>query len=202
MMQGGWIYVVWALCIIMAIGFAWLEYRRANKRFLLLRVVATVVAVVALACIILPIKHNGEITKADQHKTVLLTPGFDADSLPNGVDTGMITLDESIKKTYPKVKLVSGLDELNKTAPLHIYGNGLSKDELDRLDSLPVTYHAAKIPEGVSSVSWNGKLKEGEALHVQGLYNNSSAQKIKLVLTGLNTGLDSVTLQPDAQTSF
>lgn len=202
MMQGGWIYVVWALCIIMAVVFAWLEYRRANKRFLLLRVVATVVAVVALACIILPIKHNGEITKTDQHKTVLLTPGFDADSLPNGVDTGMITLDESIKKTYPKVKLISGLDELNKTAPLYIYGNGLSKDELDRLDTLPVTYHAAKIPAGVSNVSWNDKLKAGEALHVQGLYNNTSAQKIKLVLTGLNTGLDSVTLPPNAQTSF
>jgi hypothetical protein len=202
MMQGGWIYVVWALCIIMAVVFAWLEYRRANKRFLLLRIIATIIAIVALACIILPIKHNGEITKTDQHKTILLTTGFDADSLPNGIDTGMVTADESIKKAYPKVRLTNGVDELSKTAPLHIYGNGLSKDELVQLDSLPVTFHAAKIPAGVSSVSWNDKLKAGEALRVQGLYNNTSAQKVKLVLTGLNTGLDSITLPPNAQTPF
>lgn len=201
-MQGGWIYIVWALCVIMAVVFAWLEYRRVNKRFLLLRIVATIIAIVALACVILPIKHDGEITKTDQHKAILLTEGFDADSLPNGIDTSMITLDESIKKAYPKVRLISGLDELSKIAPLHVYGNGLSKDELAQLDSLPVTFHPAKLPAGVSNVSWNHQLKAGEALRVQGLYNNTSAQKVKLVLTGLNTGLDSVILPPNARTPF
>jgi len=202
MMQGSWIYIVWALCIFMAVLFGWLEYRRANKRFLLLRIMAVIIAIVALACITLPIKYNSTVTRTDKLKAVLLTPGFDADSLPNGIDTSVITLDESIKKAYPKVKLISGLDELSKTAPLHIYGNGLSKDELAQLDSLPVTFHAAKIPEGVSHVSWNSRLKAGEALQVQGVYNNTSAQKIKLVLRGLNTGLDSISLQPNAQTPF
>lgn len=202
MMQGSWIYIVWALCIFMAVLFAWLEYRRANKRFLLLRIMAVIIAIVALACITLPIKYNGAITRTDQHKTILLTPGFDVDSLPNGIDTSVITLDETIKKAYPKVKLISGLDELSKTAPLQIYGNGLSNDEVAQLDSLPVTFHAAKIPAGISNVSWNDKLKAGEALHVQGIYNNTSAQKIKLVLRGLNTGLDSISLPPNGQTPF
>lgn len=202
MMQGSWIYIVWALCIFMAVLFAWLEYRRANKRYLLLRIMAVIIAIVALACITLPIKYNGAITKTNQYKAILLTPGFDVNSLPNGIDTSVITLDESIKKAYPKVKLISRLDELSKTAFLQIYGNGLSQDELTQLDSLPVTFHAAKIPKGVSSVSWNDKLKAGKALHVQGVYNNTSAQKVKLVLTGLNTGLDSIMLPPNAQTPF
>jgi hypothetical protein len=201
MMQGGWIYLVWALCIIMAVLFAWLEYQRANKRFLLLRIIAVIIAVVALVCIILPIKYNSTITQSNQRKAILLTTGFDVDSLP-GIDTSVITLDESIKKAYPKVKLISGLDELSKTEPLHIYGNGLTKDELTQLDSIPLTFHGGKTPEGVSNISWNSKLKAGEALRVQGLYNNTSAQKIKLVLTGLSTGLDSVTLPPNAQTPF
>jgi hypothetical protein len=202
MMQGSWIYIVYALCIFMVVLFAWLEYRRANKRFLLLRIVAAIMVVVALACIILPVKYNSTVTKTGLHNTILLTAGFDADSLPNGIDTATVTMDEAIKKAYPKAKLISGLDELSNTGPLDIYGNGLSKDELAQLDSLPVTFHAAKIAAGVSNISWNDKLKAGEALHVQGLYNNTSAQKIKLVLTGLNTGLDSVTLPPNAQTAF
>lgn len=201
-MQGSWTYIVWGLCIFMAVLFAWLEYRRANKRFLLLRIVAAIIAVAALACIILPIRYSSTVTKTGGHNTILLTEGFDADSLPSGVDTATVTRDASIKKAYPKVKLINGLDELNKTAPLHIYGNGLSNDELAQLDSLPVTFHAAKSVAGVNNISWNNQLKAGEALHVQGIYNNTSAQKIKLVLTGLNTGLDSITLQPNAQTPF
>jgi len=202
MMQGSWIYIVYALCVFMAVLFGWLEYRRANKRFLLLRIVAAIIAVVALACIILPVKYNSTVTKTGLHNTILLTAGFDADSLPNGIDTATVTMDGAIKKAYPKVKLIGGPDELSNAGALDIYGNGLSKDELSQLDSLPVTFHAAKIPAGVSSISWNDKLKAGEALHVQGLYNNTSAQKIKLVLTGLNTGLDSVTLPPNSQTAF
>lgn len=202
MMQGSWIYLDWALCIFMVVLFVWLEYRRANKRFLLLRIVAVIIAIAALAFIILPIKYNSTVTRTDQHKAILLTPGFDIDSLPNGMDTSIITLDETIKKAYPKVKLISGLDEWSKTAPLHIYGHGLSKDELAQLDSMPVTFHAAKIAAGVSNVSWNSRLKAGEALQVQGVYNNTSAQKIKLVLRGLNTGLDSISLPPNGQTPF
>ncbi|MBD1386013.1 hypothetical protein IDJ75_12035 [Mucilaginibacter rigui] len=186
----------------MAVLFAWLEYRRANKRFLLLRIGAALVAVAALGCIVLPIKYNSTITKSIQHKNILLTQGFNADSLPDGIDTSLITLDASIKKAYPKVKLISGLDELSKTAPLHVYGNGLSKDELVQLDSLPVILHAAKIPAGVSNISWNDQLKAGEVLRVQGVYNNTSAQKVKLVLRGLSTGLDSIILPPNAQTPF
>jgi hypothetical protein len=202
MMQGSWMYIVWALSVFMAVWFVWMEYRRSNKRFLLLRVVAAIIAVVALACIILPVKYSSSVTKSNLPNTILLTEGFDADSLQNGIDTSVITLNESIKKANQKVKLIGGVDELTKTGQLHIYGNGLSKDQLAQLDSLPVTFHAAKIPAGVSSVSWNNKLKAGEALQVQGLYNNISAKKVKLVLTGLNTSLDSVTLPPNAQTPF
>jgi hypothetical protein len=203
MMQGSWVYIVWGLCIVMAVLFAWMEYRRANKHFLLLRIVAAIIAVAALACIILPIKYSSTVTKTGEHNTILLTEGFDVDSLPtNGIDTATVTMDASIKNAYPKVKLINGPDELNKTAPLQIYGNGLSNYELAQLDSLPATFHAAKVSAGISNISWNNQLKAGEVLHVQGVYNNTSAQKIKLVLTGFNTGLDSITLPPNAQTPF
>ncbi|MCQ6960195.1 hypothetical protein [Mucilaginibacter aquariorum] len=199
-MQSNWPFIVIALCILLALGFIWLEYRRANNRFLLLRIVAAIIATAALACIILPITYNSSVTKRDDHKAVLPTNGFDADSI--GDDSAIFTTDLAIKKAYPKAKLINGLDELSQTDRLHVYGYGLSSAELQQLDSLSLVFHPSKVPAGVTQVNWNGRLKAGEALHIQGQYNNTSAQKIKLVLRGLNTGLDSVILSPNVQSSF
>jgi hypothetical protein len=200
-MQSNWPFIVIALCILLALGFAWLEYRRANKRFLLLRIVAVIAATAALACIILPITYNSNVTKTDERKAVLLTDGFDPDSI-NATGSVIFTTDAAVKKAYPKVRLINGLDELSQTDQLHVYGYGLSVAELAQLDSLPLVFHPSKIPTGVTRVNWNGRLKAGEAFHVQGQYNSTSARKIKLVLRGLNTGLDSITIPPNVQSSF
>jgi hypothetical protein len=200
-MQANWTYIVIALCILLAFGFAWLEYRRVNKRYFLLRILAVVIAAAALACIALPVAYNGILTSTDNHKAILLTAGFDADSI-NAADTNVVTTDAAIKKAYPKAKLINGLDELSRTDQLHVYGYGLSNNELEQLDTLPFIFHPAKVPAGIINVHWNNYIKAGEALQVQGQYDNTSAQKIKLVLGGLNTGLDSVTLPANAITNF
>ncbi len=200
-MQANWTYLVIALCIVLALGFVWQEYRRANKRYVWLRMLAVLIAIASLACITLPIAYNDSVTKSDEHKSILLTDGFDADSIKS-TDTNLVTTEAAIKKAYPKAKLINGLDELNKTDKLHIYGYGFRADELAQLNSRPFVFHHAKAPSGINNVNWNGHLKAGEALHVQGTYNNPSAQKIKLILSGLNTGLDSVMLPPNAQTEF
>ena len=202
MMEGGWISFVLTLCTFIAALLIWMEYRRANKRFFLLRIVAVIAAITAMACIVLPVKYTRTVAKDDEHKVVLLTQGFDPDSLPAGIDTEVYTADVAIKKLYPKVRLINGLDELSRVNQLHIYGNGLSKDELSQLGSLPVTFHAATFPAGITGISWRDMPKAGEALKVQGSYNNSSTKKVKLVLSGLNTRLDSVIMPPNAQTSF
>ncbi|MET3981276.1 hypothetical protein ABIB62_003798 [Mucilaginibacter sp. UYP25] len=200
-MQANWTYIVIALCILLALAFAWQEYNRSNKRHLWLRILAAIMAIVSLACIALPIAYNGSVTKSDEHKAILLTEGFDADSL-NTTDTNLVTTDASVKKSYPKVKLINGLDELNNADKLHIYGYGLSTVDLVQLDSMPFVFHPAKIPSGITRVNWNDHLKAGDVLHVQGIYNNTSAKKLKLVLSGLNTDLDSVMLPPNARTGF
>ncbi|RYU86834.1 hypothetical protein EWM62_16920 [Mucilaginibacter terrigena] len=199
-MQGNFTYLVIAVCILLALGFAWQEYRRVNKRNLLLRVLAVLLAAASLACIALPIKYTGSVTKTGEHNAILLTDGFNTDSV--NADSNILTTDAAIKKAYPKARLINGLDELSQTDKLHIYGYGLNDDELAQLDSLPIMFHPANPAAGVSHINWNGRIKAGEALHVQGIYNNTSAQKVKLVLRGLNTGLDSVTLPPNTRTNF
>ena len=200
-MQAHWTYIVIALCIVLAFGFTWQEYRRANKRYLWLRILAVIIALASLACVALPISYNGEISRSAEHNVTLLTDGFDADSI-NAADTSIVTTDVAIKKRYPKARFINGLDELNKTGELHVYGYGLRADELAQLDSMAFVFHPTKTPAGISHVSWNDHLKAGELLQVQGIYNNASAQKVKLVLTGLNTGLDSVMLPANTQTAF
>ena len=199
-MQANWTYIVIIICILLAAGLVWQEVKRANKHWLVWRIVAIIIACAALACIALPLTYQREINKADEHKLILLTAGFDADSLTNK-NAKIFTFDETIKNNYPQAQLITP-DELNKTDQLHIYGYGLSDYELQQLGNRPLVFHPAKTSAGVTSISYNSKLKAGETLHIQGRYNNPSAQKVKLVLKGLNTGADSVTIQPNAQVTF
>jgi hypothetical protein len=198
-MQANWTYIVIIICILLAAGLVWQEVKRANKHWLVWRITAVVIACATLACIALPLTYQTEVNKADEHKVVLLTAGFDADSIIKSAKT--FTFDDAVKNTYPQAQLITS-DELNKIDQLHVYGYGLSDYELQQLGNRPLIFHPAKISAGVSSISYNSKLKAGETLHIQGSYNNPSAQKVKLVLKGLNTGADSVTIQPNAQTTF
>ncbi|MDB5061983.1 MAG: hypothetical protein JWP67_1826 [Mucilaginibacter sp.] len=198
-MQANWTYIVIIICILLAAGLVWQEVKRANKHWLVWRITAVVIACATLACIALPLTYQTEVNKADEHKVILLTAGFNADSLTKSAKT--FTFDDAVKNTYPQAQLITP-DELNKTDQLHIYGYGLSDYELQQLGNRPLVFHPAKISAGVSSISYNSKLKAGETLYIQGSYNNPSAQKVKLVLKGLNTGADSVTIQPNAQATF
>ncbi|RFZ92024.1 hypothetical protein D0C36_11290 [Mucilaginibacter conchicola] len=197
-------YIIISVCAIAATVFAVLEIKRRNKTLLAWRLVAVVVAVAALACIALPLKYDSERALNTEKKTVLLTAGFNADSVAADSNTLVYTLDGAIKKAYPKATLLRGLDELTeaKANTLHIYGDGLKTYELSQLDSMPVAFHPSGKPSGVTSATWAAQLKAGEALQVQGVYNNTSTQKVKLVLKGLATGLDSVTVGPKSETRF
>jgi len=205
MIQANWIYIVTATCILLAAFLVWNEVKRANKNYLLLRIASLLIATAMLACIALPIGYQTEVNQADQHRVILLTQGFDADSLTADKDSRMFTLEPSIKQAYSKATLLPGVDELADTVEnvqLHIYGYGLAANDLQQMNKANLVFHPVAAPAGISSISWNAELKAGEVLHIQGSYNNSSAQKVKLILKGLNTVLDTVTVKPNAQASF
>lgn len=197
-----WNIIVIIICVVLALAFMWQEYRRANKARLYYRLMAVLAAAVALACIALPLTYNGRVSKNDEHKVALLTAGFDADSLKGYTVAKLLTIDKAVKQAYPKAQLISGLDEIDTTEQLHIYGYGLNVSELRQLNNIPLTFHPEMAPAGVSNISWKGQFKAGEELRVQGLYNNTSAQKVKLVLKGLHTGLDSMVISPNTEAAF
>jgi len=201
-----WTYIVLLICLMLAVFAVWREVQRESKRHLALRIVAVLVAIAGLACIILPITYEGDISLNEKNQAVLLTEGYNADSLTTTNSPRIYTLNKSIKKAYPKAVLVSSVDDLTQAKPaigsLQVFGYGLSEEQLAQLHSLPVQFHSPKLPNGVSSVSWNAQLKTGEKLSVQGSFNNTTDKAVNVSLKGLGTTVDSTFIQANTSTNF
>jgi len=200
-----WTIIVLIICCLLAAFAVWKEGSRPKKAHPTLRIIASVFAIAALACIILPISYNRDISVADGHSALLLTPGFDADSLTNYKSDQVFTADRSIQKSYPQAKLIR-LDELKTDssafAKVHVFGYGLNKNELKQLQNLPAVFHSSSAPDGIVSINWNAKMKAGESLTVQGRYNNLSSKAIKLILKGLSTQLDTAIIPAKSNKEF
>lgn len=200
-----WTITVLIICCLVAVFTVWKEYGRANRSHLLLRIFASLLAVAAFACIALPISYSKNVIGQDKHSAILLTTGFERDSLDNYKSDKLFTNDNAIAKAYPQAKLIR-LDELKADSPaitqLHLFGYGLNADELKELNHLPVIFHPASAPDGITAVNWNQRLKAGEALRVQGKYKNNRSQPVKLVLKGLNTQLDTLTIPVKSSKGF
>jgi len=200
-----WTIIVLIICCLLAAFAVWKEVSRPKKAHLALRIIASILAIVTLACIILPISYNRRISVADDHAAILLTPGFDADSLTNYKSEQTFTADRSIQKSYLQAKLIR-LDQLKTDSPafskIHVLGYGLSSNELKELKQLPVIFHPASLPDGIININWNRKLKTGESLVVQGRYNNTSSKAVKLILRGLSTQLDTAIIPAKSNKEF
>jgi hypothetical protein len=200
-----WTITILTICVFLAIFLVWKEYTRPQRANLILRIIASLLAVTALACLILPISYLKDETTPDGHTAILLTRGYKPDSLIGYKNIQQLTADKLIAKSNSKVKLIR-LDELRNNIPaitkLHIFGYGLNEDQLSWLDHLPVVFHPSGEPGGITSASWNQKLKAGETLTVQGKYRNDFLQPVKLVLKGLSTGLDTTTVAAKSTSEF
>jgi hypothetical protein len=200
-----WTIIVLIICCLAAVFAVWKEYKRINRSHLVMRVAASLLAVAALALIILPVHYSKNVATLDDHGAILLTNGFEADSLANYKTTPIFTADKAIERSYPKAKLIR-LDELKSDSPaiskVHVFGYGLDAEQLDQLEGLPVAFHASAIPGGITTIGWRQKLKTGEALKVQGKYKNDSPRPVKLVLNGLNTQLDTISISAKSIKDF
>ncbi|WP_342645880.1 hypothetical protein [Mucilaginibacter sp. CSA2-8R] len=198
-----WTLSVIIICVILALLFSWQEYRRTDRRRLLWRIMAIWTSLAALACIALPITYRATTPADAQTDAVLLTNGFNKDSIP--AIAPVFTVDEEIKKAYPKAVLMSTLDELNTQRlpfkQIKILGYGIDEADLPQLDELSISYHTPPSPAGLQNINWPSKINTGEQLAVQGKFNNQDGKPVKLQLKGLGTLSDSVIILP-AKTAY
>lgn len=162
------------------------QYRRRNKKNLVLRLAASAVAAVSLACLALNITYTGNAT--DETSAIILTDGYNTDSV------------NLFKTSHVKMPVYS-FDEyiaagISSHPALHVFGTGLSTDDLQQLQGTPVIFHHQPVNTGIISANWQQTLQTGAQLNIQGSFNNTTNSPVKLQLNGLSTLLDSVTVQP------
>lgn len=199
-----WTLSVIIISTVLALLFSLQEYRRTDRRHLAWRVLAIWISLTTLACIALPISYLATTSANAQTDAILLTEGFNRDSIP--ANKPVFTVDEPIKKDYPKATLISNLDELSQHQPafkqIKILGYGVEEADLPQLDSLSISYTAPTLPDGLQNISWPSKINAGEQLVVQGKFYNQGKQSVKLQLKGLNTLADSIIIPPVKTTYF
>jgi hypothetical protein len=199
-----WTCLVIVICIILAVFTVIMEYRRINRQRLWLRITALLISIASIGALTLPVSYWGQ-TKLGTNEAVLITTGYNKDSLNEFKTDTLFTTDSIINAQNPKMRLVT-IDQLQNVMPaisrLHVLGFGLTEDELKQLDSIPIVFHQALYPQGITSISWTEKIKQGQRCVIQGTFNNATHSQVKLVLSGLNTSVDSLLVGPMVSTSF
>ncbi len=199
-------YSIIALSVCLFVFLTWLEYRRPKKARLIWRLMASALATAALACLIVPVNIIKTSTK-NSGEAILLTQGFDKDSLYKYKNIQAYTADIAILKDNPSLKLkyIPGLEFFTAQSvkpKLHIFGYGLDKSDLQQIKNFATEFHVSSAPTGISDFHWRQSIKLGEKLVLQGKFNNTSQKSLKIVLKGFGSTLDSAIIQPGSNPDF
>jgi hypothetical protein len=192
-------------CILLLALLLYKEWKRSNRHWLVARLIATSMVVLALVGLIIPI----EINKTVSHQPELvhiITPGFTNKQLDT-VKGKLVFTDPSLRQGLVKKgtyvpDLAYYLAQNPHIKTIKIYGHGLTHDDLTKLDNKQVVFEAAPLPSGITAIYWPHHVAENEVLPIQGTYNNTSPSAIMLKLEGFGNTLDSISIPGKTETSF
>ncbi|MDQ6814776.1 MAG: hypothetical protein M3040_13650 [Bacteroidota bacterium] len=197
-----WNYLVIGLSLLLLLFLLFKEVKRPNKARLTGRVLSTIFAVLSLACIALPITYHSTQSIAINHEAVLLTDGFNRDSVKRFLssrsnDIPVVKMEKDLKDAaalnalyVPHARfLTQRYPDINT---FHVFGFGLEKNELDFLKNVSVVFHPAAPLSGITSINWNHKILSGQKLFIQGSFSNATSVKAKLVLSSFDATIDSL----------
>ncbi len=187
-----WIIIIFSVLIL---AFIWLkEIRRKNKAHLNFRLAASTMAVLALYFIAQPLSFNRKLDSSKENTAVLLTDGFDKDTLAGLKNIPLYSAENSIAAGNKNVTFIPDLEYFSRSLAdinkVHILGSGLTRHELEALKSRRLVFHPSSI-SGLRSVHWNNRIRSGERLTVQGSFKTESNRAVRILLRGLSTTLDS-----------
>ncbi|MEO5998921.1 MAG: hypothetical protein ABIN89_19300 [Chitinophagaceae bacterium] len=206
-------YIIVAVCLATVLFLVWKETQRANRSHLVWRIVSTVLTAACLLFMVIPFTIKVQGTKESSREIVWLTEGYHPDSLKiflenTHEDFSLHTSDISILKSalpfHPIFIAEPALliDSIKSFRALHVFGYGFTKDEIKKLNKMPVIFHASPLPAGLVAINWSTFLKAGELLLIRGSFNNVRPAPVKLILNGLHTNLDSLVIPAGKQQTF
>jgi hypothetical protein len=191
--MGSGSYIFIAAGAVLAILLCFGELRRRNRKNIILRIAACILAAASLTCIALPITYNHNTVSSGI--AIITTQGYRADSVAllkkqTGSKTPVFSFDDFLSLANVNYKT------------LHIAGYGLTPAELQQLPEAQVIFHPQIISTGIIAVHWRQILHSGEKLIIQGMFSNKSNTPIKLLLKGFGSAIDSCTATPAGVHSF
>ncbi len=178
------------------------ESGRPDRRFVALRILASVLAVGCLAAMALPLSYKITGPSRMQDPLILITAGARPESVEKFIgrqNLPVFSTDPVLAERFKGsgAKRIEGTDYLAAVYPgreVEIFGFGLEPFDLKPLTANPVRFHPPGDPRGISTVHWPVKLNQGATFRLQGVYHNPSRQPVRLVLNAFGTTLDSVVL--------
>ncbi len=207
-----WNIGVIVVSVLLLVFLLWKEAGRKNKLRLAWRLLASVLAVASLVCLAVPPFYHGKRSMVSDQEILLLTDGFNKDSLNKYRNVSpqkpFFTADQTVFQALksPDVHFIADMglwrNTISASTSLRILGFGLEEDELQSLTQMLVRFTAAELPSGIQKINWTHRLNAGENFKAQGLFLNQSDSKIKLILKGLGTGLDSTEIGAKRSMAF
>ena len=182
-------YIVIGLCAVLLAFLLWKEVTRPHKVRLWWRIIATSVAMVAFAGMAIDIRYQISDASHHQQQSLLLTDGYNADSV-----TAFI-------KAHQNIDTIS-LSEAATATNVQVFGNGLNQADLQLLKNNAIQFHPTNNTNGITAINWSHTIHSGEALQVQGRYNNTSKLPVTIYLAAFGNSIDTVTIAPLQEQTF
>jgi hypothetical protein len=194
-----WNITVIVLCLLLLLFLLWKEIKRPNKLWLTVRIIASTLCITSLACLALPLTIKQTAKAGNMASYILLTEGFNNDSVRSFLK------DNSNAKIYTTDKKINSFnatyipDATRFETPvndkiIHVFGYGMNESDLKLLKNTPIIFHPSNVVNAITNIGWQQKLNSGEQLIVQGSFNNPNSSTVKIILSGFNTNLDSVSI--------
>lgn len=194
------------LLTLLAAFLLWKEAKRPAPQHKGWRLLTSLLAIAALAGLLLQPTYTATRNSSDAQHIVLLTAGYDTDSVDAGSREITYTTEAAISNNDIAFipDLLTWLDRQPAITGINLYGYGLDTAILQQLKARPISihYHAPATPAGFIAAGWPRQLRKGEWLDVQGQYHNPTGDSVRIVLGGVGTRFDSAVIAPKATQSF
>jgi hypothetical protein len=182
-------HIVIGLCAVLLAFLLWKEVKRPLRARLWWRIIATSIAIIAFAGIAIDIRYQITNTDGNKKQSLLLTEGYEKDSVANFI------------KVNRNVDTIS-LNDATTATNVHVFGNGFSQTDLQLLKGNAIQFHPSNTTNGITAINWPQTIHSGEALQVQGSYNNTSKQAVTICLNAFGNNVDTVTIKPQEVQTF
>lgn len=188
-----WLWPVLFCAVLLGFVFLWKEFRQTDRKWLILRMLLSLMAVFSLVMLLLqPIIE----VIVQNRKAVILTENYNSTQLDSLVATSEnITVINYIK---------DGLDskQIDAITTAYILGNGLESYDFWPLAHISTKYLPSITDDGINRLKYDPKIQLGDSLKILGLYSKPKAGTKILLEDPSGTKLDSITLKKDTAVSF